>query len=181
MALVPDYMPAWDYGRNARVIAGANFLLDPIHRGYQIVQTQPNCGTPSAPGPLMGGLTAQLRSQYQGLFGVSLVGGTGATAVFNRDLLNHLGFEIAFDETPNPKASEAVERIGPVQAARCTQQIERAGGNGVLYWASPGVDREDARHSHRRGAEATQPELSPTRARRRGSRRRAAGPARSRS
>lgn len=137
MALVPDYMPAWDYGRNARVIAGANFVLDPIHRGYQIVQTQPNCGTPSAPGPLIGGLTSQLRSQYRGLFGVPLVGGKGKNAVFNRDLLNHLGFEIAFDETPNPKASEAVERIGPVQAAQCTQQIERAGGNGVLYWASP--------------------------------------------
>src|SRR4029077_3136660 len=137
MGLVPDYMPVWDSGRNARVIAGANFLLDPIHRGYQIVQTQPNCGTPSAPGPLIGGLTSQLRSQYRGLFGVPLVGGKGKNAVFNRDLLNHLGFEIAFDETPNPKASEAVERIGPVQAAQCTQQIERAGGNGVLYWASP--------------------------------------------
>ena len=37
-----------------------------------------------------------------------------------------------------PEAQElAVERIGPVQAAQCTQQIERAGGNGVLYWASP--------------------------------------------
>src|SRR4051794_15935479 len=137
MALVPDYTPAWDYGRNARVIAGANFLLDPIHRGYQIVQTQPNCGTPSAPGPLIGGLTAQLRSQYRRLIGDPLVRGAAANAVFNSDLLNHLGFEIAFDENPNPKASEAVERIGPVQAAQCTQQIERAGGNGVLYWASP--------------------------------------------
>jgi hypothetical protein len=68
---------------------------------------------------------------------IPLVGGSGASAVFNADLLNHVGFEIAFDETPNPKASEAVERIGPVEAARCTQQIERAGGNGVLYWASP--------------------------------------------
>ena len=26
------------------------------------------------------------------------------------DLLRHIGFEIAFDENPNPKASEAVER-----------------------------------------------------------------------
>jgi hypothetical protein len=53
------------------------------------------------------------------------------------DLLQHVGFEVAFDETPNPKASEAVERIGPQRAAACTEQILKAGGAGVLYWASP--------------------------------------------
>jgi hypothetical protein len=55
----------------------------------------------------------------------------------DRDLLQHLGFEIAFDDNPNPKASEAVERIGPKRAAECTNQILHAGGAGVLYWASP--------------------------------------------
>ncbi len=49
------------------------------------------------------------------------------------DLLNHLGFEVAFDESPNPNASEPVERIGPEQAATCTQEILREGGAGVLY------------------------------------------------
>jgi hypothetical protein len=137
MALVPDYMTAWDYGRSARVVAGANLLLDPIHRGYQIVQTQPNCGTPSAPGPLIGGVTGDLRSQYKKHFGTPLPGGRGPTAVFDADLLDHLGFEVAFSESPNPKASEAVERLGPVEGARCTQQILQAGGAGVLYWASP--------------------------------------------
>ena len=53
------------------------------------------------------------------------------------DLLQHVGFEVAFDETPNPKASEPVERIGPQRAAACTAQILEAGGAGVLYWASP--------------------------------------------
>jgi hypothetical protein len=53
------------------------------------------------------------------------------------DLLRHVGFEVAFDDNPNPKASEAVERIGPQQAASCTEQILHAGGAGVLYWASP--------------------------------------------
>jgi hypothetical protein len=48
-----------------------------------------------------------------------------------------VGFEVAFDETPNPKASEPVERIGPDQAAACTAQILGADGAGVLYWASP--------------------------------------------
>jgi hypothetical protein len=137
MGLVPDYTPAWDYARFGRVVAGANFTLDPIHRGYQIVQTQPNCGTPSAPGPLIGGLTAQLRSQYRQQFGVPLVKGSGSSPQFDSDLLQHLGFEVAFDETPNPKATEAVERIGPRQAAACTDQILNAGGAGVLYWASP--------------------------------------------
>jgi hypothetical protein len=137
MALVPDYMTAWDYGRTARVVAGANLLLDRIHRGYQIVQTQPNCGTPSAPGPLIGGVTDDLRSQYKKHFGAPLPGGSGPTAVFDADLLDHLGFEVAFSESPNPKASEAVERLGPVEGARCTQQVLKAGGAGVLYWASP--------------------------------------------
>ena len=53
------------------------------------------------------------------------------------DLLRHVGFEVAFDVNPNPHASEAVERLGPQQAAACTDQILDAGGAGVLYWASP--------------------------------------------
>jgi len=139
MGLVPDYMPGWDYGKTARVVAEANYLLDPIHRGYQIIQTQPNCGTPSAAGPLIGPLTGQLIRQYRAMFGVPLRVGAPKDQPpdMDRDLLQHVGFEVAFDESPNPKASEAVERIGPERAAACTQQVLRAGGAGVLYWASP--------------------------------------------
>ena len=136
MGLVPDYMPPWDYGRTARVIAEANFALDPLQRGYQMIQSQPNCGTPSAPGPPIGGLTAQLISQYKGVFGEPLRVSGGPPDI-GRELLQQLGFEIAFDQAPNPKASEAVERIGPGQAAECTREILKAGGAGVLYWASP--------------------------------------------
>jgi len=123
MGLVPDYLPPWDYGRTARVVAELNRELDPEHRGYQVVQTQPNCGSPSAAGPLIGPLAAELRNQYRPIS--ELVS------------TEHLGFEIAFDTTPNPNASEAVERIGPEQAARCSQQVLAAGGAGILYWASP--------------------------------------------
>jgi hypothetical protein len=139
MGLVPDYMPRWDYGRTARVVAEANYLLDPIHRGYQIIQTQPNCGTPSAAGPLIGPLTQQLIGQYRGVFGLPLRVGAPKDQPpdMDRDLLQHVGFEVAFDENPNPKASQAVERIGPQRAAACTQQVLKAGGAGVLYWASP--------------------------------------------
>ena len=139
MGLVPDYMPRWDYGRTARVVAEANYLLDPVHRGYQIIQTQPNCGTPSAAGPLIGPLTGQLIRQYRGMFGMPLRVGAPKDQPpdMDRDLLQHVGFEVAFDESPNPKASEAVERIGPKQAAECTEQVLKAGGAGVLYWASP--------------------------------------------
>lgn len=59
----------------------------------------------------------------------------------DRDLLQHVGFEVAFDQTPNQKASEAVERIGPQRAAACTEQVLKAGGAGVLYRASPGSIR----------------------------------------
>jgi len=139
MGLVPDYVPPWDYGRTARVIAESNYFLDPVHRGYQIIQTQPNCGTASAPGPLIGPLTEQLIRQYRGVFGLPLRVGAPKDEPpdMDRDLLQHIGFEVAFDETPNPKASEPVERIGPPRAAACTDQILKAGGAGVLYWASP--------------------------------------------
>ncbi len=139
MGLVPDYVPRWDYGRTARVVAEANYFLDPIHRGYQIIQTQPNCGTPSAAGPLIGPLTGQLIRQYRSLFGLPLRVGAPKDQPpdMDRDLLQHVGFEVAFDQTPNPKASEAVERIGPQRAAACTEQVLKAGGAGVLYWASP--------------------------------------------
>jgi hypothetical protein len=121
------------------VVAEANYVLDPIHRGIQIVQTQPNCGTPSAAGPLIGPLTGQVIRQYRGMFGVPLRVGAPKDQPpdMDADLLQHVGFEVAFDETPNPKASEAVERIGPQRAAACTEQILKAGGAGVLYWASP--------------------------------------------
>jgi hypothetical protein len=139
MGVVPDYVPRWDYGRTARVVAEANYLLDSVHRGYQIIQTQPNCGTQSAAGPLIGPLTEQLIRQYRGVFGLPLRVGAPKDVPpdMDRDLLQHVGFEVAFDETPNPKASEAVERIGPERAAACTDQILKAGGAGVLYWASP--------------------------------------------
>jgi hypothetical protein len=139
MGLVPDYVPRWDYGRTARVVAEANYFLDPIHRGIQIIQTQPNCGTASAAGPLIGPLTGQLIRQYRGVFGLPLRVGAPKDQPpdMDRDLLQHVGFEVAFDESPNPKASEAVERIGPQRAAACTDQILKAGGAGVLYWASP--------------------------------------------
>ena len=140
MGLVPDYVPRWDYGRTARVVAEANYYLDPIHRGIQIIQTQPNCGTASAAGPLIGPLTEQLIGQYRGVFGLPLRVGAPKDEPpdMDRDLLQHVGFEVAFDESPNPKASEAVERIGPQRAASCTEQVLKAGGAGVLYWASPG-------------------------------------------
>jgi hypothetical protein len=143
MGLVPDYVPPWDYGRTARVVAEANYFLDPVHRGYQIIQTQPNCGKSSAPGPSIGPLTEQLIGQYRGVFGLPLRVGAPKDVPpdMDRDLLQHVGFEVAFDQHPNPKASEAVERIGPEQAADCTDQILKAGGAGVLYWASPDSTR----------------------------------------
>ena len=76
-------------------------------------------------------------SQYRSVIGLPLRVGAPKDRPpdVTRDLINHLGFEIAFDQSPNPHASDAVERIGPEQAAACTQQILHAGGAGVLYWA----------------------------------------------
>jgi len=157
MGLVPDYVPRWDYGPFGRVVAEQNYSLDPIHRGYQIVQTQPNCGNPNAAGPLLPGVTHQLISQYRSIFGLSLRvhGPKGEPPDVTPDLLNHLGFEVAFDESPNPNASEPVERIGPEQAATCTQEILREGGAGVLYWAD--ADSIKAMLESRAGVTLRQP------------------------
>jgi hypothetical protein len=139
MGLVPDYVPPWDYGRTARVVAEANYLLDPIHRGYQIIQTQPNCGNPAAPGPLIGPLAEELIREYRGVFGLPLRVGAPKDVPpdMDRDLLQHVGFEIAFDQNPTPHAPDPVERTGPAQAAACSDQILKAGGAGILYWADP--------------------------------------------
>jgi hypothetical protein len=137
VGLAPQYLPPWDYGRTAAVVAAANFTLDPLHRGYQVIQTQDNCGRPRAPGPPIPGLTSRLISQYKAVFGRPLPLPRGNGPLLTQELLQHLGFEIAFTTTPNPKASEAEERIGPQQAAACTDQIVKAGGAGIAYWASP--------------------------------------------
>ncbi|MGH2957472.1 MAG: hypothetical protein ACRDL6_10805 [Solirubrobacterales bacterium] len=138
MGLAPQYLPPWDYGRTARVIALANFALDPTHLGYQIVQTQENCGAPGAPGPAIGPLAATLRRQYRPLFGQR---SSGQGPQLGPVLLQHLGFEIAFTVHPRPNASEALLRVDPRQAAACSQEILNAGGAGILYWATPGTTR----------------------------------------
>jgi len=157
MGLVPDYLPRWDYGPFGRVVAEQNYSLDPIHLGYQIVQTQPNCGTPSAAGPQIPAVTNQLIRQYRSVIGLSLRvnGPKGEPPDVTSDLLNHLGFELAFDESPNPHASDAVERLGPEAAAACTHQILRAGGAGVLYWAD--ADSMKAMLDSRAGLTLRQP------------------------
>jgi hypothetical protein len=139
MGLVPDYVPPWDYGRTARVVAEANYLLDPIHRGYQVIQTQPNCGNAAAPGPPIGPLTGKVIRQYRGVFGLPLRVGAPKNVPpdMDSDLLQHVGFEIAFDQHPTPHAPDPVERVGPDQAAGCSDQILKAEGAGILYWADP--------------------------------------------
>ena len=133
MGLAPQYLPSWDYGRTARVVAEANHELDPTHLGYQIVQTQPNCGRPTA-GPPIKPLASKLIGQYRSLFRKKSSGnGPELTPV----LLQHLGFEIALDPHPRAGAADALERIGPEQAAACSAEILEAGGAGILYWATP--------------------------------------------
>jgi hypothetical protein len=148
IGLAPQYLPAWDYGRTAALVAAANFPLDPIHRGYQVVQTQENCGKPHGPGPPIPQLTPQLLAQYRAAFGTRL---PGVRALFTSELLRHLGFEIAFSTKPNPHGSNAEERLGPQQAAACTGQILKAGGAGILYWASPAAIEAFMRTSIGRG------------------------------
>jgi hypothetical protein len=135
LGLSPQYLPPWDYGRTARTVALANMELNPEHLGYQIVQTQVNCGNPKAPGPSIGPLSAQVIRQYRSVLGERV--GSGGGTELPQPLLQHLGFEIAFDEDPHPHATEAIDRIGEEQAAACTKEILDAGGAGVLYWATP--------------------------------------------
>jgi hypothetical protein len=136
LGLVLDYLPGWDYGLIARTLGSINAGIDPSYRGLEIVQTQPNCATPSAPGPLIGPLAAKLRDQYRPLFDKRPTKDGWVSDPGEGDsILQHLGFEIAFSTSPNPRASLAVDRIGPEEAARCTRQVIEDGGAGILYWA----------------------------------------------
>jgi hypothetical protein len=137
IGLAPDYVPPWHYGRMAAVIAAANFPLDRLHRGYQLIQTQPNCGKPIGPGSSLPVLAPHLIQQYRSMEGQRLPLAGVAAPLLTRELLQHVGFEIALTTKPDPKAPKAEERIGPEQAAACTKQILRAGAAGILYWASP--------------------------------------------
>jgi hypothetical protein len=131
---VPQYLPPWDYGRTARTLAIANLAIDSQHFGFQIVQTQPNCGRPTTPGPTIGPLARDLIREYRALIGTKVGEGTPLTSF----MLQHLGFEIAFSEDPDPEAgTEALSRIGPKQAAACSREIVDVGGAGILYWATP--------------------------------------------
>jgi hypothetical protein len=137
IGLAPDYVPPWHYGRTAAVIAAANFPLDRLHRGYQVIQTQPNCGKPIGPGAPLPILTPQLIRQYRSMEGKRLPQPATAGPLLTRELLQHVGFEVALTTHPDPTSRKAEERIGPEQGAACTQQILKAGGTGILYWASP--------------------------------------------
>ena len=138
MGLVPDYLPPWDYGMVARELALANYALDPGHHGYQVVQTQPNCDDPGAVGPLIAAAAEEVRREYRPLFGYAATARGWTNVPGNSSLIErHLGFEVAFSTSPNPNASEPVERIGPEEAARCSQEIVEGGDGAILYWADP--------------------------------------------
>lgn len=138
VGLVPEYLPSWRYGRIARVLGELNWRLDPAHRGWQIVQTQPNCGDAAAPGPDIGALARELQDQYRPLFGLAPgPDGWRPAAGEGNALVRHLGFEISFSSTPNPKSSEPIDRVGPEEAAACSRRILDAGGAAIVYWAAP--------------------------------------------
>ena len=141
VGLAPQYLPPWDYGRTAAVVAAANVVLDPSHRGYQVIQTQTNCGKPLRGGPPIPQLTPRLLAQYRAVFGQRVPIDRADAPLLTNELLQHLGLEISFTTSPNPSSSDAELRIGTKQAAACTEQILRAGGAGILYWASPGSIR----------------------------------------
>ena len=135
MGIVPDYLPPWDYGRTARVLGQLNWELDSAARGFQIVQTQPNCGDPSAAGPQIGELAQDLRNQYRPLFALTPdEKGSVKAQEPSRTMLEHLGSRSPWS-TPNRSSTEAVSRTGPEQAASCSKQIVDSGGAGILYWA----------------------------------------------
>lgn len=138
VGLAPEYLPSWDYGRIARVLGELNWRLDSAHRGWQVVQTQPNCGDAAAPGPDIGALARELQDQYRPLFGLAPGPKGWRPAAGEGDaIVRRLGFEIGFSSTPNPKSSEPIDRVGPEEAAACSRRILDAGGAAILYWAAP--------------------------------------------
>ncbi len=138
MGLVPDYLAAWNYGTVQRELALANFALEPGHHGYQVVQTQPYCGEGGGTGAEFDSAADTIRSQYRPLYGFAATPRGWENVPGDSSLIGrHLAFEVAFSTSPNQGASEAVERVGPEEAARCTQKIVTDGDGAILYWAAP--------------------------------------------
>ena len=135
IGLSPQYIRSWDYGATARVLAQINLERNRTDFGAQIIQTQPTCGDPNSPGPEMATLTKKLIHEYRAVVGKSAKDGKQITPL----LLRHLGMQISFSTHPNRNAPKTmpVLRVGPKQAARCSQEVLDAGGLAILYWARP--------------------------------------------
>jgi hypothetical protein len=139
IGLSPQYERSWDYGRTAKILALINLERNRTDFGAQIVQTQPTCGDPNSPGPEMATLSKKLIREYRAQVGKKAKNGKSITP----SLLQHLGFQISFGTHPNPNAPKTmpVLRLGPKQAARCSQEVLDAGGLSILYWAKPDAVR----------------------------------------
>ena len=155
------------------------------HRGIQIVQTQPNCGTPSAAGPLIGPLTGQRDPSVQGHVRRAAArrcpqgpaAGHGQRPAAARGLRGRLRRDA------EPEGLRAGRADRPPPGGRLHRPDPRGGrGRGALLGLAR-IDPGDARYAAgQHPPRSTWPAPSgPTRAPRRGSRRRAAGPVRSRS
>jgi hypothetical protein len=138
MGIVPDYLAAWNYGSIQRELALANFALEPGHHGYQVVQTQPYCGVGGGTGAQFDAAADAIRAQYRPLYGFAATNRGWENVAGDSNLIGrHLAFEVAFSTSPSPNAGEAVERVGPEEAARCTDKIVTDGDGAILYWAAP--------------------------------------------
>jgi hypothetical protein len=137
VGLATQYRSGWNYAEFAKALAQVNWRLNEDFLGYQLVQTQDKCGGGGGASSLAE-VARSIRSQYEGIVdGEPGPKGWQKSSEPQREILDHLGFEISFSSKPKPGKGLPVDTDSSSEAAACTEEVLNAGGTAFIYWATP--------------------------------------------
>jgi hypothetical protein len=142
VGLATQYRSGWNYAEFAKALAQVNWRLNEDFLGYQLVQTQDKCGGGGGSSSLAE-VARSIRSQYEGIVdGEPGPKGWQKSSEPQREILDHLGFEISFSTKPKAGSSLPVGTDSSGDAAACTEQVLDVGGSAIIYWATPAAIEE---------------------------------------
>jgi hypothetical protein len=143
--LVPQDNSSWNFGQIAQDLNKKNSRLGARKLGPMSVQTQEACASGGAAG--FGARAKQLRLQYTFKFITKKIKVPGKKKKRKKTIrlplkkkgkpiLDNLGTQISFTETPDPSSSMALLRTSAAQAASCVQPALKQGGGAFFFFAS---------------------------------------------
>jgi hypothetical protein len=143
--LAPQDVGTWNYGQVAQDLNKKNSRLGARKLGPMSVQTQDACADGAAAG--FGGRAKALRLQYTFKFitkKVKVPGKKKKRKVTTREplkkkakpILDNLGMEISFTDSPEASASQAILSTSAAQAAACVPPALKQGIGAFFFFAS---------------------------------------------